>query len=372
MTVTRIIEIFGEPIQWGGQESYVINQVKNMNLSGLHIDLLTPYQLNNPYYEKVVQGFGGKIYHLDIPFSPGTVRTNLMKPLRCFLLNHSYDVAHIHSGSTSVLAIASKVAKLSGIKKVITHSHSAVDHLSIIKRINRFACGQIMWKYVDNYCACSKLAANAKYIKKAQEITKILPNGIDTQRFSFSKSWRIETRNAAKVNDETLVLGNVGRLSFEKNQAYLIRILSELRQDDIDAVLWLVGEGKERKNLEHLVSAYALEDRVMFWGSSPEPEKYLSGMDVYLFPSLWEGLPIALLEAQCSGLPCIYSDRISNEGIIGCNTVIAKSVDADPRTWAAEIEKIPLKRNELGKEYLIKLGFDANASAQSLREIYTA
>ena len=127
----KVLEVFGEPISSGGQESLVINIISHMNLENMQIDLLTPYYCDHTYYKSVIEELGGKVYEFGLPFEPGKSRFNINKEIDTFFKENKYDVVHVHSGSISVLCIIEYFAKKNGVKKVITHSHCAVEHINI-------------------------------------------------------------------------------------------------------------------------------------------------------------------------------------------------------------------------------------------------
>ena len=120
----RVLEITGEPISSGGQEMFIINVLRHINMEGLRIDLLTPYYCDNDVYRNDVEKRGGKVTCLELPFNPGGFRSNIIKPLFYYLKTNRYDVVHIHSGSITVLSISSLIAWFCGVKKIIVHSHS--------------------------------------------------------------------------------------------------------------------------------------------------------------------------------------------------------------------------------------------------------
>ena len=150
----------------------------------------------------------------------------------------------------------------------------------------------------------------------SSEGVRIIHNGIDTEKFRFSEAYRAEIRQKYDIDDDTLVIGHVGRLMYQKNQEFLIRIMADMKKRGIRARLLLVGEGEDRNKLEKLVKDNNLTEYVIFCGQQKETEKYYSAFDVFAMPSHYEGLPIVGIEAQASGLPCIFSDKIDRQVLL--------------------------------------------------------
>ena len=159
----KILEAFGEPISNGGQESFVMNVVTHMDLSNKTVDLLTPYYCDNEHYRKQIESLGGKVFTFNKQFAPGKSRFNICGTLDDFFKHNKYDVVHVHSGSISILSIFSYYAKKWGTEKVIVHSHCSIENFTLKNKILKFIFGLWMKNNVDQYCACSQLAAKAKF-----------------------------------------------------------------------------------------------------------------------------------------------------------------------------------------------------------------
>ena len=151
----NILEITGEPIGTGGQEMFIINVLRHINMKDLKIDLLTPYYCENEIYREEVVNKGGQVYCIGLPFAPGGFRWNIMKPLNRFLKVNRYDVVHIHSGSTSMLMLCSLVARWNGIKKIIVHSHCTGYVKSMKYYLLKMLTYPVLRFIPSYYCACS-------------------------------------------------------------------------------------------------------------------------------------------------------------------------------------------------------------------------
>lgn len=364
----RILEVFGEPISRGGQESYVYNTLKHMDLSDFQIDLFTPYYCDNERYQKFIEGINGKIITGNVSFKVGGSRREIIPVFKQHLDQNKYDIIHIHSGSTSVLAYYSKYAYLSGAKKVIVHSHSSGEKENIkhwlIKRYSTLYFN----KYVTDFCACSKEAAIWKFPKSKINNTLILKNGVDLNLFQFRQDERIEMRNLFNIDSKTLVLGSVGRFTKEKNQIFLVNLMADYVKINSNVILVLVGDGDEKSNVQERVKSLHLENNVIFAGSRDNVYDFMQMFDIFLFPSLYEGLGIVAIEAQATGLPVIASEGVPKDIKI-TDTVKFQNLD-DHKGWLECISSF-MNAERINQSNLVKKnGFDILDTAKNIYEMY--
>lgn len=366
----RILEVMGEPILNGGEETFIVNFISHMNLDGISIDLLTPYYCANEYYKQIILDCGGQVYELHEQFKPGKSRFNIRNSLKAFFKINQYDVVHIHSGSTSILALVSYYAKHSGVKKVIVHSHSAGNINNYKKKILRLICGTIMHFNVDLYLACSDNAAKDKF---GDTITKnkviIIKNGIDIQRFSFNKGVRKKIRNQLNIMDNQLLIGQVGRFSDEKNHDFTLKIFREILRIKPNSNLLFIGDGNLKDYVRQKAIAMQLEENIIFTGVVNNVEDYLCAMDVFVLPSKFEGMPLVGIEAQANGLPSFVSDVCSPD-LKMTNNFNFLSLKLSPEAWAKYILKGKRENYELSCNEIKRLGYDINSTAFILRKIY--
>lgn len=363
----KVLEIFGEPIQYGGQESFVFNTLQAMDRENLAFDFLTPYYVQSDKYERIAKELNGKIYSFNLKFQPGKSRRNVSNKLDNFFKNHTeYDVVHIHSGSISILALCSKIAKKNGIKKVIAHSHMSGKSADIKHKLLKIFYNKYFLKYDNILCAPTEQAASWQFKNYLfRKRGKLIRNGIFLDKYKFSSEKRLEYRKKLNISSNSLVLGNVGRLSFEKNQMFLIELLSLFQHENV--VLVLVGEGQDKEKLYQLAKKRGVDKKVIFVGNVSNVEDYLQAMDIFLFPSLFEGLGIAAIEAQASGLPVIASDMVPKDIAI-TKDVHFKSLNASISEWKKLINKVKREKNRNIK--IVNSSYDVKRSAASLRKIY--
>ncbi len=338
----RILEIFGEPISYGGQESFVFNTLKAMDKSNFKIDFLTPYYIDNIEYKKFIEEIGGRLFCLELPFNPGKSRLNIASKIDRILQTSNYDVVHINTGSISVLGICSYLAKKNHVKKILAHSHIANSYnQGILKEIKhetlKFSFTPLFKMTVTDFCAPSFEAAYWQFSRRLfKKKGHIIRNGIDLEEFKYNPQKRYEYRKKLSLTGK-LVIGNVGRLSYQKNQEFLIYLLKSILPQIPNCRLLLVGDGPDKSKLMAEIKANHLEEKIILTGNVNNVNDYLQAMDLFLFPSRFEGLGIAGIEAQVSGLPVIVSKFVPKEMKILKTTFFLKM---DSLLWTKTILEI--------------------------------
>lgn len=366
----RVLEVFGEPISRGGQESYVMSAITNMNTQGIYFDLLTPYYCDNKKYKEAIHNMGGEVYQLNLNFKPGKSRKFIEKHIYMFVKEREYDVVHIHSGSISVLAYFSRAVKKAGIKKVIVHSHSSGVCENIKHRILKMYASMIMKKNVDVFCACSEEASKWKYSEKIiNKEVHILKNGVDERKYAYNKEIRDKIRTKLGIKENEYVIGHVGRFTYEKNQIFLVDLMEKLEKKDCKLVL--VGSGDCYENVYTSVKNKNLLENIILLGVSDNVDEIIQAFDLFVLPSLYEGLGIVAIEAQASGLPIIASCGVPKM-IKLSNNVSFVSLD-DMEKWKKEILVYSRKQidRSLGKMLIKENGYSISETSEELRTLYT-
>ena len=367
--VIRILEAFAEPISFGGEESFVINTLLHMDKSGLAIDLMTPYYCDNESHRAAVATWGGSIFEYNVPFQPGASRTSVREPLDQLLCERDYDIVHIHSGSITGATNLAEVAKQHGAK-VIVHAHRGSVNHNLKHRVAMMLGSRAMKESVDAYLSCSPLASTTLFPASiAKNDAVVIKNGVDLSKFVFSNETRQEVRTELGLPKDALVIGHVGRFGAEKNHAFLIDAFDLYLAEHPDARLLLVGDGELRQEIEAMVAAEQLQDHVVFVGNSDDVSRYYMAMDVFAFPSIYEGLGIVAIEAQAAGLPVIASTSVPRD-IDATGNVSFVPID-DPQEWADAMPTANPHRDAATEpERIAAAGFDVNATAEQLRDIY--
>ena len=366
----KVLEVFGEPIATGGQESFVFNNLQAMDLSRFRFDFLTPYSCDNDGRREDIKHFGGTLYELKCPFLPGKSRELIKEPIKAFFKKNKYDVVHIHSGSTSVLAIVSEIAKKAGTPKVIVHSHCASEKITLFNKINRRLCGIRMKKNVDIYCACSEEAALSKFCPEILSKVLVIRNGIDLDRYKRTDVNRKTLRERFNAKDTDLVIGHVGRMTYQKNQEYALSVFKTIHSMRPNSQLWLIGDGPDFETIKDRVSELGLRDSVKLLGLIQDTSCYYQAFDAFIFPSRFEGLPISLIEAGAAGLPCAVSDHVSRETNLVGDFVTYLSLDNE-KAWVDFFMQNADKYNKKATKQLCDAGFSVIDSAKTLEDIYS-
>ena len=341
--------------------SCITDYMAAMDKTDLDVRVLATNNAEDVAVQKVKRS-GCKV--VSIPYR----KTNIVKyffSLCRYLVREKIDIVHVH-GSSAIMSVELVAAMLAGCKVRIAHSHNTTcEHQEVDKLLrpifNRaytkaFACGSEAGKW---------MFGNREFV--------IIPNGRDIKKYEYNVQNRINYRNKLKIPRNALVVGHVGRFNVQKNHEYLLRIFEELYKNDRNTYLILVGTGEKIDEIKDLVKKSTIRDNVIFTGVIDNVADYLSAFDVMLLPSLYEGLPMVVIEWQIAGLPCIVSDTVTKECAI-TPLVEFKSIKESPENWARNIMGISLQDREKNKEVLFssirKAGYDIEFGAERLRNIY--
>ena len=284
-------------------------------------------------YEESILRQGNRIVHIPGPsrnplaFIAKTVR--LMKEEQC-------DVVHAHTMFSCGIIMAA--AWLAGVPGRISHSHTTNDDTkkTAARRIYFKLMRGLIRLFATDYLACGVGAGNALYGQKwFSRRGKVIRNGIDTSKYHYSAENRERLRRQLNVQDR-FVIGHVGHYEKVKNQAFLIRLMGAIHKEDPNAILLMFGEGSERERLQELIAQHNMQDCARLMGNASNIPELLSAMDVFAFPSLYEGTPIALIEAQTNGLPCVISSAIPGDACL-LDSVRIISLDAPESEWIQAI-----------------------------------
>lgn len=361
----------------GGSEQVVLNYCSRMR--DIHFDLLYQYEPNPQILERFNEA---GIKCIQIPDKVHHPLKHLWKMFRIFRKGH-YDVVHSHL-DWFMNSYVCFLAMLAGVKKRIAHHHQAYtaqepvkgpktrlvsppNHLvkSLLCSILRIPCKI----FATHWLACGDAAAINGWGKHAFEKGKvtILPNAIDPERFKFSESARREIRAKYGIADNDFVVGHVGRFYPQKNHVFLIDVFAELHKQKENAKLLLLGDGPLQEHVKQKAESLGLSNFVIFAGLQKDSAPFYSAMDVFVFPSLWEGLPLTLVEAQYAGLPCFVSKNVTDEVVITENMVTLCTDDID--MWLGKLSSL----NEIKAREKVQIKserFDIRKCYKMLESLY--
>ena len=309
----RRVCCFCEKWESGGIESFLHSVIMEMDLSQLEIDIVAA-QMCESVFTADLKEKGVRFYELS-----GSQRKLWQnhKIFRQLLEKRQYDVVHLNIFQGLSLYYA-YLAEKARIPVRIAHSHNTALRQSRTRRLKLLvhnAAKCFLAKNATDYWACSGSAAEFMFPKDVVEKYEFIPNGIDVERFRFDNEVREKVRKDLDI-DGKLVIGNVGRLCYQKNQEYLLEVFAILQYERPDSILLLVGEGELKADLRQKAEKLSIADKVLFYGVTDKVEQLLWAMDVFVFPSRFEGLGIAVVEAQAAGLPVVCSDNVPDEAVV--------------------------------------------------------
>lgn len=349
----------------GGAETFIMNVLRNIDLEKYKICFLLATDEGD--YIKEIKERGCEIYTI------GTRREGITyyKRLKNFFKYHAgeIDVLHYHTSSLSSIEVL-WFAKMYGIRKRIIHSHNTNQKSFVHKSLHYLTKPLVRFAATD-YLSCSELAADWMFNNTGvRNKVKVLNNGIDLQVFTFDPEIRKEKRRELGIADSTLVVMHVGRFCHVKNHEFLVKIFNNLLSVHSDSVLIMIGRGETESNIRKQVDEYNISDKVIFAGVQENVAIWLQAADVFVFPSFYEGLPVALVEAQATGLPVICSANVSEESKLTPNFDFLK-LEEPLETWTTHILFMHSLARESGAKYIENKGYSIKSTVNKLiTEIY--
>ena len=365
---------WGEGEGIDGVSSYIVNIFKNINRSKIEFTIISFYR-KQVILEDELLNLGGEIIKYSISDMKGIKKKiAICKSIIKELNKNKYDVFYFQSSVPYDHLYMYFIKKYSNVPIRIIHSHNSKLNKQLgnsIRLILGHFC-KLLESTSTNYLACSKKAANWLFKKSTVKNGKVefINNGVDVNKFKYDMEIRNTLRKELGISDK-VVIGNVGRFTFQKNHIFLLEVFNEYLKNNKKAVLLLIGEGELEEKIREKVKKLHIDKNVIFYGISNEVEKLMQVMDCFVMTSYFEGLPIVGVEAQASGLPLVVSDNITNEIKI-TNRVKFISLKDNTSKWVKEINNmINLKRKDTSNE-LIEKGFDICSVAKKLECLFEA
>lgn len=351
-----------------GQETFIMNMYRNIDKSKVQFGFLCTINKEG-HYDKEIKELGGEIHYINLDQKDGKMRHFDNYKVMCKEFKQyvdEYDVFHIHNYHAFDMFLAAQAAVKAKFRKVIVHSHnSSVE--SHIKLHTIFK--PLLNKLSVEKLACSKMAGRWMY---TDETFTVIPNGIDAKRFQFNEDVRNEVRDLLDVKNE-FVIGHVGRFEPPKNHEFIIDVFAEFCKKHDNTTLILLGVGYLQESIKEKVEKAGICDKVKFLGSRDDTDRLYQAMDVFFFPSLFEGLGIVTVEAQSAGLPCLIASHLPEDIDINSN-VRRCSLEEPLEVWCKKLEDIYQETKQTVRlksvEKVEEAGFDAVLSAQKLQRIY--
>ena len=364
------ILVFGMTENPGGVESVIINYYRAINKNIFQFDFLC-----NSYekiaYEDEIHALGGKTIHFPARSQ------NFFKykvELEHFFKEHGNEY---HAIWVNVCSLANidylKLAKKYGIQKRIIHSHNSQNMDSRLRGVLHLFNKRNIEQYATDFWACSSDAADWFFKPKLRERVVQIHNAIDISKWTVHIEKRNKYRNQLKWNDK-FIIGNIGRLHYQKNQTFLLDIFKELEVLQPEARLILIGQGEDEVTLKEKVSQLGLNEKVYFAGVQYDIVGWLSMFDMFVFPSLFEGLPLVSLEAQANGITMLASEyAVPKDARINQNFV-SFSLKKDAKDWAEKIVELKENVERTDKKRIqnnfSNTGYDINIEVRKLERLF--
>lgn len=316
----RILEVNVDDQGFGGVYS-LVRSVILRKPPACRMDIACIMPFSDRGHEEELERCGCRVHFIGIKGKNHVGMRALEQNLYALLSQHSYDYVHIHGDTGYRLYAFGKAAARAGVPNIIFHSHAAgVDgRFRAVKKALHYLYRGRLKALGTRFAACSDLAGKWMYPNVAAEQIVRISNGIDLEKFRYNETVRLEERKKLGW-DHALIIGHVGRFSFQKNHEYLIDVFAALRKKIPEARLLLVGSHDGAQELwedtRRKAEELGLKDDVKFYGTSGHIERLMQAMDVFALPSRFEGLPVVGVEAQAAGLPVVYSNRITREAAL--------------------------------------------------------
>ena len=348
----------------GGAETMMMNYLRNMDRSKVQLD----FMVNREYkadYEDEIKELGGKIYRM-CPMYPQNFG-KYKRQIREFLKEHpEYQIIHSNLEERSYFAL--KEAKKLNIPVRISHSHNAPKGFDL-KSIVRYYFRARLKPQVTHMFTCGLEAGDWLYGKENRDKFIMQNNAIDAKAYEYNEEIEKKMRKEFDLGGK-FVIGHVGRFFPQKNHSFLIDVFNEVHKKDKDAILMLVGGGELKEEIENKVKSLGLENYVRFTGVRSDVNNIMQCFNVFILPSLYEGLPVTMVEAQAAGLKCIISDKVPKQCDITGNVQVIP-LEESPEKWAEEILKYKDNyKKESMYEKIVKAKFDIKENALWMQNFY--
>lgn len=343
-----------------GLETMLMNYYRNIDREKIQFDFLT-HRPNKSDYDDEIESLGGRVY-----YAPRLYPQNYLKYFKWmnqFFKEHpEYKIVHSHIDSMSYLPLLA--AKKANIPVRIAHSHNTSidkDFKYLLKQYFRLK----ITKVATDYCACGQEAG--KFLFGDKDFT-FIPNAIEVDKFLYNEDVRNKKRTELGIKDE-FVVGHVGRLSYQKNHKFLIKIFNELLKSEPNSLLILVGVGEKEEEIKKQVKELGIDSKVKFLGNRSDVNELYQAMDVFVMPSFFEGVPVVGIEAQFSDVPCVFSDKVPDEVKFNSKTKFV-SLEATLNEWVNTVkESKKMERNSKNGD-MENSRYDINVAYSILENYY--
>ena len=362
--------VFGMTENPGGVESFLMNYYRNIDRTQLQFDFLCNSH-NQVAYEDELVKLGASVYHIT---SRKENALKFRRELNSLFSEHAGDWDAIWVNVCSLANIDYlKIARRYGLRKRVIHSHNSENMDSFLRGILHKINMRRIENYATDFWACSNEAAKWFYNDKLLRKVIVIQNAIDVDKMRFDPEKRKTIREQLGVSDEVKVIGNVGRLHFQKNQEFILDVFSCYVKKQPESILVLIGQGEDGEKLKAKSRDLGIDDKVIFAGLQRDIPAWLSALDLFLFPSKFEGLSVAALEAQANGVPMLASDRVISPDTKVNDNFVFYGLENSPEMWSGKIDEVMSLEREKPEDISRRFserGFDIREEAVRLRELF--
>ena len=375
-SIVKVLQVTIGDGSYGGVASFMYSYYSHMNHEKIHCDFLYCGENSMQSKENSPALAGSKIITLHIMKSKNNgfrEYRRLVKALKAFFKANYYDIVHVNTSNVMVSACVAYALKNKAV--FIAHSHNTkavLDNpnkiICLLKNIMKVPARKYILEKADYYFACSKAAGENLFGISALRSNKfkVINNAIELSSYAYDP----EIRKKYRKTDNT-VIGYVGRFTAQKNPFYLIDVFSAIHKIDPSTELWMIGEGELLESIQDRINILGLRECVTLWGRRNDVAHLMQAMDLFILPSLYEGLSIVTIEAQAAGLPVYVSDSISEEHRVTnlvCFLPLAAGASVWGRTIAEDIKKMPKRRNMLSE--MTEAGYEIETASKWMENFY--
>ena len=363
INMIKVLHIMSSIGTAGGVQGLIWNYYKHIDEEKVCFDFAVfNGEMNG--FEKNFQKKGSKIY--VVTPKRKSIRKHYTE-LKNAIKSDNYDIIHVHQDYLGYLTLF--IAWKCGIKNRIIHTHKANLKETAFQKIKRLVLTKLTCLFATDYFACGTDSAKWTFGEKIYNRAYILNNAIEIMQYTYNSDIRNDVRTTLRLDDK-IVIGNIARFTYQKNHELLIEVFESLYKKNTDYRLMLVGDGENLEKIQNMIKEKNLQNAVLMLGSRNDCNRLFQAMDVFVLTSRFEGLPITLVEAQCSGLCCVAAHNITREvNVTGKVSYIENDDDLDE--WIDKIDSLKNEKHFTDIRALSESGFDILAEANKLTEQYT-
>lgn len=361
----NVLYVYATLRQRNGVTAVIMNYLRHLPKDGLHIDLLV-YSDSEPGMVSLAESLGAKVFYMPKLGLKSFRRFSAF--LDAFFAEHPFDIVHSHFNQVDFALFPA--ARRHGSRHCISHSHNTkLSDYKLRAFRNRLLCLNIA-RNADTLAACSEAAGRVLYGKSFADSPKklIVRNGVDVAKFAFDPSAREKIRKEFQISPDEILLGHVGSFRPQKNHGFLLRLFDRLCRESERYKLLLVGNGSCEAEIRSMASELDSRDKIVFAGARTDVANIFSAMDLFLLPSLYEGLPVTGIEAQAAGLECLFADTVTKEADLTGVTFL--SLDPGQQNWISAIRSASARHHAEFAQRISDCGYDIGTEARKLADFY--